>query len=72
MKMLVTGGTGFIGSRLALEARALGWDLVIAGQLNTPAERARAAELEQAGIRIEQGGPAGGQPHHFGRPSSGG
>jgi nucleoside-diphosphate-sugar epimerase len=55
MKMLVTGGTGFIGSRLALEARALGWDLVIAGQLNTPAERARAAELEQAGIRIEQG-----------------
>ncbi len=53
--MLVTGGTGFIGSRLALEARAQGRDVVVAGQLNSIAERHRAGELEAAGIRIEQG-----------------
>ena len=33
MKMLVTGGTGFIGSRLALEARGQGHTVVVAGQL---------------------------------------
>jgi nucleoside-diphosphate-sugar epimerase len=55
VKMLVTGGTGFIGSRLALEARARGWDLCVAGQLKTPPEHERAKELEQAGIRVEQG-----------------
>jgi nucleoside-diphosphate-sugar epimerase len=55
MKMLVTGGTGFIGSRLALDARAKGHELVVAGQLNTPAERDRSRELTAAGIRIEQG-----------------
>lgn len=55
MKMLVTGGTGFIGSRLALEARAQGREVVVAGQLNSIPERLRAGELEAAGIRIEQG-----------------
>jgi dihydroflavonol-4-reductase len=55
MKTLVTGGTGFIGSRLALEARRQGHEIVIAGQLNSDAERARSKELESAGIRIEQG-----------------
>jgi nucleoside-diphosphate-sugar epimerase len=55
MKILVTGGTGFIGSRLALEARRAGHDLVVAGQVNTEAERARLKELEGAGIAIEQG-----------------
>jgi nucleoside-diphosphate-sugar epimerase len=55
MKMLVTGGTGFIGSRLALEARAHGREVVVAGQLNSMPERHRARELEAAGIRIEQG-----------------
>jgi dihydroflavonol-4-reductase len=55
MKMLVTGGTGFIGSRLALEARGLGHDVVVAGQLNSEAERARAQELAAAGIVLEQG-----------------
>jgi nucleoside-diphosphate-sugar epimerase len=55
MKILVTGGTGFIGSRLALDARARGHEIVVAGQLNSDAERARFKELSQAGIGIEQG-----------------
>jgi nucleoside-diphosphate-sugar epimerase len=55
MRVLVTGGTGFIGSRYALSARARGDDPVVAGQLNTEAERLRARELEASGLRIEQG-----------------
>lgn len=55
MKLLVTGGTGFIGSRLALQALAQGHGLVVAGQLNTEAERVRAQELTAAGIAIQQG-----------------
>jgi nucleoside-diphosphate-sugar epimerase len=55
MKLLVTGGTGFIGSRLALDASAKGHSLVVAGQLNTEAERFRARELSAAGIRVEEG-----------------
>jgi nucleoside-diphosphate-sugar epimerase len=55
MKLLVTGGSGFIGSRLALDARAQGHTLIIAGQLNTAPERARAEELKAAGIGMEQG-----------------
>jgi nucleoside-diphosphate-sugar epimerase len=55
MKILVTGGTGFIGSRLALDARARGHEIMVAGQLNSDAERARFKELSQAGIGIEQG-----------------
>jgi dihydroflavonol-4-reductase len=55
MKMLVTGGTGFIGSRLALEARGQGHTVVVAGQLNSDAERARARELEARGVNLEQG-----------------
>src|SRR5450755_1773859 len=55
MKMLVTGGTGFIGLRLALAARAVGHTVVVAGQMNSDAERARAAELARGGVDIEQG-----------------
>jgi dihydroflavonol-4-reductase len=55
MQLLVTGGTGFIGSRLALAARALGHTLIAAGQLNTEAERSRAEDLARHGIVIEQG-----------------
>jgi dihydroflavonol-4-reductase len=55
MKLLITGGSGFIGSRLALQARADGHTLTVAGQLNTAPERARAEELETAGIGMEQG-----------------
>jgi nucleoside-diphosphate-sugar epimerase len=55
MKLLITGGSGFIGSRLALAARGAGHDIVVAGQLNSEAERARADEIKQTGIHIEQG-----------------
>jgi len=55
MKILITGGTGFIGSRLALLARGEGHAIVVAGQLNSDAERARSRELEGAGVLIEQG-----------------
>ena len=55
MKLLVTGGTGFIGSRLALDAHRGGHQVVVAGQLNSAAERQRAQELADAGIGIEQG-----------------
>jgi dihydroflavonol-4-reductase len=55
MRLLVTGGTGFIGSRLALAARSLDHSLIIAGQLNTEPERVRAQELSAAGLSIEQG-----------------
>jgi nucleoside-diphosphate-sugar epimerase len=55
MRILITGGTGFIGSRLALVARGQGHEIVVSGQLNSDAERARAAELEQAGVLINQG-----------------
>lgn len=55
MKLLITGGTGFIGSRLALEAHRRGVDTVVAGQINTNAERLRAEELTGSGIAIVQG-----------------
>jgi nucleoside-diphosphate-sugar epimerase len=55
MKLLVTGGTGFIGSRLALAARGMGHSVVVAGQVNTQPERAREAELARGGVSIEQG-----------------
>jgi len=55
MKLLLTGGTGFIGSRLALAARQKRLDVVVAGQVNTEAERARLAEMQTAGVSVVQG-----------------
>jgi dihydroflavonol-4-reductase len=55
MRILVTGGSGFIGSRLALDTARSGHELIVAGQLNTDAERSRAKELEAAGVKLEQG-----------------
>lgn len=55
MKLLLTGGTGFIGSRMALEARERKMDVVVTGLVKTDAEKSRAAELQRAGIRIETG-----------------
>jgi nucleoside-diphosphate-sugar epimerase len=55
MKLLLTGGTGFIGSRLALEARRRQMDVVVTGLVRTEAEQARVAELGRAGVRIESG-----------------
>ncbi len=55
MRLLLTGGTGFIGSRLALEARQRQMDVVVTGMVKTDAERSRIGELNRAGIRIEEG-----------------
>ncbi len=55
MRLLLTGGTGFIGSRLALHARRQQMEVTVAGQVNTDPERARLAELQAAGVAVLQG-----------------
>lgn len=55
MKLLVTGGTGLIGSRLACAAKSAGIDVTVTGQVNTPAELARRERLEVAGIPVRIG-----------------
>ena len=55
MKLLLTGGSGFIGSRLALTARAQRLDVVVTGQVNNDAERSRVAEMTRAGVTLETG-----------------
>lgn len=55
MKLLVTGVTGFIGSRLALHLKSLGADVTATGQCNSPIEDKRLAELKNAGVRTETG-----------------
>jgi nucleoside-diphosphate-sugar epimerase len=55
MKLLLTGGSGFIGSRLALAARERNLDVVVTGQINTDAERSRVDELSHAGVAMATG-----------------
>ena len=55
MKLLLTGGTGFIGSRVALEARRQQVDVVVTGLVKHEADELRAAELRRAGIALESG-----------------
>jgi len=52
MKVLVTGGTGFIGSRLVQRCRDRGDEVVILSQVNTPAEKENTGELELQGFRV--------------------
>ena len=52
MKWLVTGATGFIGSRLCLHGREQGWDMHGLGKLNNPAEEQNAQELVDAGVAL--------------------
>ena len=52
MRILITGGTGFIGSRLALHARAAGHEVQVTGMTNTAAEAANERELTAAGIAV--------------------
>jgi len=52
MKVLITGGTGFIGSRLALKCRDLGQAVMVLGLENTPAEAQNTKELIQNGIEV--------------------
>ncbi|MEQ1656030.1 MAG: NAD-dependent epimerase/dehydratase family protein [Nitrospira sp.] len=52
MNVLITGGTGFIGSRLALACVARGYQVRVLGQENTEAESRNHRTLTDAGIRI--------------------
>ncbi|KPJ87726.1 MAG: hypothetical protein AMS18_14245 [Gemmatimonas sp. SG8_17] len=54
-KVLITGGTGFIGSRLALRCHAAGEQVCILGKLNTPAESQNVEELRRSGIAFVDG-----------------
>lgn len=55
LKLLVTGASGFIGSRLALHLHRLGVDTVCTGRDANEVEAARVRELESAGVAIKLG-----------------
>jgi nucleoside-diphosphate-sugar epimerase len=55
MRLLVTGGTGFIGSHLAEEGRRRGAAVVVLGLTDRPEERANAALLARQGVEILPG-----------------
>lgn len=55
MRLLITGGTGFIASQLAREASARGHDVVVTGLLNSASEQERADRLASAGISVIDG-----------------
>ncbi len=52
MKVLITGGTGFIGSRLALRCLEKGYSVRILGQENTLAESENKALIEEKGAEV--------------------
>lgn len=52
MKVAITGGTGFIGSRLALKCLERGYEVKVLGLENTPAESQNTAELKRKGIQV--------------------
>ena len=52
MNVLITGGTGFIGSRLALKCALAGHQVTVLGQENTPAEAANKKLLDAQGIKV--------------------
>lgn len=55
MKLLVTGGTGFIGSHLAVEGRRRGAEVVVLGLTDRPEERANAELLGRMGVEVVPG-----------------
>jgi nucleoside-diphosphate-sugar epimerase len=55
MKYLITGGTGFIGSRLTLRCLQLGHEVRVLGQENTEAEAENRREIESAGAEVVLG-----------------
>lgn len=54
-RLVVTGATGFIGSRLALHAHRVGIDVVAAGRVDNAVEADRAEELKSSGVRLAVG-----------------
>ncbi|NJO38434.1 MAG: NAD-dependent epimerase/dehydratase family protein [Rhizobiales bacterium] len=55
MTTLVTGGTGFIGSRLALDCARRGEAVRVLARINNANEKAGHDELERAGVEIVDG-----------------
>lgn len=55
MNVLITGGTGFIGSRLALACMERGYDCTVYGQINNDAEAMNLRMLEKNGVRVVLG-----------------
>ena len=55
MRLLVTGGTGFIGSHLAEEGRRRGADVVVLGLTDRPEEQANAELLSRKGVEVVSG-----------------
>lgn len=55
LRLLVTGASGFIGSRLALDLQRMGVDATFTGRDANDVERARLRELAEAGISVRIG-----------------
>lgn len=55
MRVLITGGTGFIGSRLAGACMDAGDHVRVLAQTNTPAEEANARQLQTGGCDVMLG-----------------
>lgn len=55
MRLLVTGGTGFIGSHLAEEGRRRGAEVVVLGLTDRPEEQANAGLLSRLGVEVLSG-----------------
>jgi nucleoside-diphosphate-sugar epimerase len=55
MRLLVTGGTGFIGSHLAEEGRRRGAEVAVLGLTDRPEERANADRLAGQGVEVIPG-----------------
>jgi len=55
MRLLVTGGTGFIGSHLAEQGRRLGAEVVVLGLDERPEERVNVELLRRQGVEVVPG-----------------
>jgi nucleoside-diphosphate-sugar epimerase len=55
MRLLVTGGTGFIGSHLAEHGRKLGAEVVVLGLADRPEEQANVELLRRQGVEVLPG-----------------